>query len=283
MADPAKDAHNLAWKLALTLKGQADPQILDTYEAERRPIGRRNVDWGLFTFQNSAVINAVIGLVPGQPAVNRARFAQLFEDSAIGAARRAQTAKIIDSQSIEFSAHNMELGFAYGEGGFVVDDGTEPEAEDPLGQKYVPTTRPGSRLPHAWLEVGDRRLATHDVAGPEGGFALFTDEAGDDWVAAAEAFTSTSDVRISVAQLGPLAHHVKDSDDVWERVKGIKRGGALFVRPDNMVAWRSLRASKDHGRELTRALEALFGIRSARTNGVHQPSAKFSNGQPVEL
>jgi 2-polyprenyl-6-methoxyphenol hydroxylase-like FAD-dependent oxidoreductase len=34
------DAHNLAWKLALVLKGQASPRLLDTYESERKPVAR---------------------------------------------------------------------------------------------------------------------------------------------------------------------------------------------------------------------------------------------------
>jgi 2,4-dichlorophenol 6-monooxygenase len=264
-----KDSYNLAWKLSLVIKGKADARILNTYECERRAIGRRNVDWGLFTFQNSAVINAVIGLVPGQTTTNRARFAKLFEDSEIGAALRAQTAKIIDSQRIEFSAHNIELGFKYGTGGFVIDDGTEPEEYDPLGQTYVPSTRPGSRLPHAWIEVLDRKMGTHDVAGRDGGFALFTDDDGEDWISAATRFATITGIAISTAQFGPLSHHFKDCDDVWANVKGIKRGGALLVRPDNIVAWRSLHKSRTGGRELTQALEILFGRNVGGANGVN--------------
>jgi len=232
---------------------------LDTYECERRAVGRRNVGWGLFTFQNSSVNNAAIGLVPGQTSGNRARFAKLFEDSEMGAALRAQTVKIIDTQRIEFSAHNIELGFKYGTGGFVIDDGTEPDESDPLGQTYVPSTRPGSRLPHAWIEVLDKKMSTHDVAGSEGCFALFTDAEGDEWISAANRFANVTGIKISVAQFGPLLHHFKDCDDIWAQVKGVKRGGALFVRPDNMVAWRSLHRSRSEGDELIQALELLFG------------------------
>ncbi|KEF53432.1 uncharacterized protein A1O9_10407 [Exophiala aquamarina CBS 119918] len=264
-----EDSYNLAWKLSLVLKEKADARILDTYESERRAIGRRNVDWGLFTFQNSAVINAVIGLVPGQTASNRARFAKMFEDSEIAAALRAQTAKIIDSQRIEFSAHNIELGFKYGTGGFVVDDGTEPDESDPLGQNYVPSTRPGSRLPHAWIELLDKKMSTHDVAGSDGGFALFTDDVGEAWISVAHRFANFMGIKISIAQFGPLLHHVKDCDDVWAKVKGIKRGGALFVRPDNIVAWRSLHKSRSEGGELMQALELLFGRGIATMNGVN--------------
>lgn len=264
-----KDSYNLAWKLSLVIHGKADARILDSYEYERRAIGRINVDWGLFTFQNSAVINAVIGLVPGQTSTNRARFAKLFEDSEIGAALRAQTAKIIDSQRIEFAAHNIELGFKYGSGGFVIDDGTEPEEYDPLGQHYVPSTRPGSRLPHVWIEVLDKKMGTHDVAGNDGGFALFTDDDGEDWISAATRFANKTGVKISIAQFGPLSHQFKDCDDVWAKVKGIKRGGALLVRPDNIVAWRSLHKSRTEGMELTEVFEILFGENSGATSSIN--------------
>ena len=65
------DSLNLAWKLALVLKGTASADILDTYAAERRPIGKTNCDWGLFAFENSAVINAAVGLIPRQKEANK--------------------------------------------------------------------------------------------------------------------------------------------------------------------------------------------------------------------
>jgi 2,4-dichlorophenol 6-monooxygenase len=69
-----EDAFNLSWKLAMVFNHNADPKILDTYEQERRPVGQRNVDWGLFTFENSAVINSALGLIAGQKERNKARF-----------------------------------------------------------------------------------------------------------------------------------------------------------------------------------------------------------------
>src|SRR6266498_4738442 len=110
----------------------------------------------------------------------------------MGRSLRAQVAKMIDSQSIEFAAHDIELGFRY-ENGFLVDDGTETPESDPFGQVYTPTTRPGRRLPHAWIEMGDKIMSTHDFVGAGLAFALITDEAGGDWVAAAKRLASTFD------------------------------------------------------------------------------------------
>ncbi|GAD98466.1 hypothetical protein BC1G_04425 [Paecilomyces variotii No. 5] len=99
--------------------------------AERRAIGRVNRDWGLFTFRNSAVINTAMGLVPGQIEVNRERFQKLFEDTDTRRSFRAQVARIISSQNIEFCSHGIELGFRY-KSGFLINDRSPPAQRDPL-------------------------------------------------------------------------------------------------------------------------------------------------------
>ncbi len=251
-----EDGLNLSWKLALVLKGKASPGLLQTYEIERRPIGRRNCDWGLFTFKNSSVINAAIGLVPGRKEANKMSFQQLFEDSEIGRSRRAQVAKVIDTQCIEFSAHDIELGFKY-ENGFVVPDGTEAPDSDPFGQVYTPTTRPGHRLPHAWVERQDQDISTHDLVTTEVAFLLITDAHGEDWISAAEECQSKMGVTFRTAQIG-ASSDVKDTHEHWEKLKGMKAGGALLVRPDNFVAWRSSKASYGEGKELVEAVDYLL-------------------------
>jgi 2,4-dichlorophenol 6-monooxygenase len=263
-----EDSLNLAWKLALVLKQKAEPAILDTYESERRPIGRRNCDWGLFTFKNSNVINAAVGLVPGQEEANKLSFAQLFEDSEIGRSRRAQVGLIIDSQCIEFSAHDIELGFRYDDG-FHVPDGTDAPESDPYGQIYLPTTRPGHRLPHAWVEKYNVVISTHDLVGPEGAFLVITDSYGSDWVSIAEKCATACNIKITTAQIGPRSANptnVTDHDEQWEKVKCLERGGALLVRPDNFVAWRSRSASKTGGSELAIAINSLLDNKDAGMN-----------------
>ena len=244
----------------MVVQGKASPRILDTYETERRRIGQRNCDWGLFTFQNSSVINAALGLVPGRKDANQQRFEMLFEASARGETLRAQVRYMIESQKIEFSAHDLELGFNYEEG-CLVPDGSESPKPDPFGQEYIPCTRPGHRLPHAWLEKGDLILSTHDLVGGLVEWAVITDKDGEEWVSAAQIASATCGIKINTAQIGnpPL---LRDYDDRWEEVKGIGRGGAILVRPDNIVAWRSLRPSLHGGTELEHALKSLLGVGS---------------------
>ena len=269
-----EDSLNLAWKLALVLKKKIGPEILDTYEYERRPIGRRNCDWGLFTLKNSNVINAAIGLVPGQEEANKSSFTQLFEDSEIGRSRRAQVALIVDSQCIEFSAHDIELGFHYDEG-FHIPDGTDAPDSDPFGQVYVPTTRPGHRLPHAWVERNSLIISTHDLVGSDVAFLVITDLYGSHWVSTAQQCAAIYNIKITTAQFGPRDANfinVIDHDEQWEKVKGLKRGGVLLVRPDNFVAWRFRYASKKEGSELAIVISSLMHKRNAAMSNVSSSS-----------
>ncbi|KAK5046471.1 hypothetical protein LTR84_008274 [Exophiala bonariae] len=253
-----EDALNLSWKLAMVLNHDVDAKILDTYELERRPVGKRNCDWGLFTFENSAVINAAIGLVAGKKQDNKARFEAMYEDSLTGQSIQAQVKKMIESQCIEFGAHGIELGFTY-DNGLNISDGTESPEVDPLGQDYCATTRPGHRLPHAWLEskTDHQIISTHDLVGPKGSFLLLTDHIGLEWVTAAKRLSQKYKIPIKTAQMG---QHFWDMEDQWEKVSGIPKGGAILVRPDNFVAWRSKKPSRSRGQELEESFAALLGL-----------------------
>lgn len=251
-----EDALNIAWKLALVLNRKASDEILNTYESERRPVGRVNCDWGLFTFSNSSVINTAVGLVPGQKDANKLRFQTLFEDSDRGHSFRAQVARIIDTQAIEFCAHGIELGFRYSDG-LLVPDGSLPGKRDPLGLKYFPTTRPGHRLPHAWLELDGEILSTHDLIKGQAAFALITDNHGQVWIKAADLISKRLGIAIVSAQIGDNSPYM-DYDDRWSILKGVQPGGAILVRPDNMVAWRCIHKSGRDGEELHEAFASLL-------------------------
>ncbi|MDX2937668.1 FAD-dependent monooxygenase [Streptomyces ipomoeae] len=235
-----QDAHNLAWKLAAVLNSTADPALLDTYQAERQPIGARVVDWALFTMQNHFVIDAGMGLmpIPMPPPMHRAIFETFFADSPAGATRRARFEEAIATQRTEFQAHDLEIGIAYASGALVPDGSAEPPS-DPMGSIYHPTTRPGSRLPHAWLEKDGTRISTHDLTGTDGRFVLITGEDGGAWTQAAATVVEKLGIDITVAAVGP---EFRDVEGQWASVREIDQAGAVLVRPDNHIAWRSLSA-----------------------------------------
>jgi 2,4-dichlorophenol 6-monooxygenase len=266
-----EDARNIAWKLAFVLQGKADACLLNTYETERRPIGLRNCDWGLFTFSNMAVLQAAVGLQPGAKDYNHERFCRIFEDSAYGRTALNQIRRAIATQDIEFSAHDIELGFVYSNGASI-PDGSEPPPVDPAGKDYIPTTRPGHRLPHAWIESRKGEvISTQDLlALGSHDFFLITDEDGDAWVTAAKSISKSTKLSVGAAKVRAREHSkgndlYHDYQDQWSARREIGDGGAILVRPDNFVAWRSHGPSAD----AEKTLEAVFKelMKAERANG----------------
>lgn len=233
-------------------------------------MGKRNCDWGLFTFINTSVINATIGLVKGDKEGNRRKFEALFEDSEWGRTFLAQTKLITESQKIEFSAHDLELGFRY-DHGFHLPDGSSPPEIDPLGQNYIPVTRPGHRLPHAWLEdQAGTVLSTHDLVGKDGAFLVITDDSGDQWIKAAQEAAKAHSIKVYTASIGQNSQYV-DRDDNWAADRGFNPGGAILVRPDNFVSWRSINPTAENGAELKMAIQTLLSekcVTKTQVNGV---------------
>lgn len=252
-----EDANNLGWKLALVLKGQVGEDLLQTYDLERRYAGKRNCDWAFFTFTNSVIINAAIGFESGAEEVNKQRFIDLLEDGHVAAARRQLLKQCIEMQGIEFGAHDLELGFNYIEG-CLIPDGTDAPVSDPKGQFYTPTTCPGHRLPHTWVEHQGKMISTHDIIERDSAFLVITDDKSNDWVSAATRFGEKTGVKIQVAVIGDRpSFDYFDGDEQWKEVKRMDAGGAILVRLDNFVAWRAMGASKAGGAELEEALEYL--------------------------
>lgn len=252
-----QDAHNLAWKLAAVIKGEAHAALLDSYAPERQAIGRRNVDWAMFTAMNHGVLDAGMGFSPlHSDAMRSANFELFFSDTPMGATRRARAAEVFETQRTEFQAHDLEIGFCYAHGALVAD-GTPAPTPDPLGGHYQATTRPGHRLPHAWLTHDGQRLSSHDLAGRGGHFLLITGSDGAAWQAAAQAAAQSLGVRIVQAAIG-AGQAYGDVDGEWARVREISDQGALLVRPDNHVGWRSHGLAQDPQRELTAALRAIL-------------------------
>lgn len=224
-----QDAHNLAWKLAAVLKGWAGEALLDSYEAERRPVTAKNVDWALLTFQNYVVWDAALGLIPGAPPeVNQGAFHLLFSDGFIGDVRRQRLQEVLAIHRIEFQGLRMEVGFAY-EAGALAPDGSPPPQIHPFGDDCRPSARPGARLPHVALKGG----SSLDLVGLER-FTLFAETPE-----VAQAFAAAA-----AARGAPLRHIRLEGDEAaaFRKAAEISEDGALLVRPDGHVAWRSFGA-----------------------------------------
>ncbi|WP_407933037.1 RraA family protein [Herbiconiux daphne] len=125
--------------------------------------------------------------------------------------------------------------------------------EDPSPIDYRPSTLPGRHLPHVWLThsesgTAETPVSTLDLVSTTS-FTLFTDAAGaEGWRAAAAA--QAWPVRLIV---------VSDDDREWAEVRDVGAGGAILVRPDRKVAWRSATRPADPAEALTGALQAILG------------------------
>ncbi|MEX1169588.1 MAG: FAD-dependent monooxygenase [Chloroflexota bacterium] len=212
------DGYDLAWKLAWTIKGIADPALLDSYEAERGPIGRRNVE---------------LSMVPGGGGSEDG----LAEDLGM----------IVRSRAIA-----AESGA--GDGDRVVPA---------TAGAFRPDARPGARAPHAWLGIGSERISTLDLFGRE--LVLLTAGSGPEWRAtAAELVDHQPMAPIRVRVVG---RSIRDVDGSFASTYGLEPGGAVLVRPDGIVAWRSRTAPADRREALSTALATALGRGPADDRG----------------
>ncbi|MFN2425450.1 MAG: FAD-dependent monooxygenase [Candidatus Binatia bacterium] len=238
-----QDAHNLAWKLAAVVHGRAGAGLLDSYETERRPVAQTNSDQSVRNAMRMMEVDMVLGvstLAAVDPVVvmgdadDRVDFG-LDGDGDAAVTKRRELHEVIQSQAEHFDFGGLDLGFRY-ETGAVVGDGSDAPPFDV--RVYTPVARPGSRLPHAWVEKLGHRVSTHDVARP-GRFTLITDPLGAAWIDAVRALVLESGLDIDLAVIGGgAAGEWSDACGTWAAVSGLDAGGALLVRPDGHVAWR---------------------------------------------
>ena len=242
------DAHNLIWKLAAVIQGLAPEDLLDTYGAERRPVATLNADKSLENALRLMDVFVACGAA-GTPEESRAGF-----DAALATVEgRSAVRAAAEAQDEHFDQLGLQLGFAYPAGsGPVVDDGSPAVVVSNPVREYLPSTRPGGRLPHAWLTRRGRRTSTLDLVAP-GRWLLVTSSA--EWAAAGE-WAAGGPLPLDVVLVG---RDVLDDTGAWAEVSGTGGAGAVLVRPDQHVAWRSPGPSDDPEGILVDALAQLAG------------------------
>ncbi|SFS65562.1 FAD-dependent monooxygenase [Saccharopolyspora flava] len=253
-----QDAHNLAWKLAAVVHGEADPELLDSYEVERRKVTGRTVGQAVNNIVNHLQAIETVGMGPGSvPEENWTSLHRLWSGRPEDASFRALVRRAIASQSMEFNALNLESGYTY-ESDAVIPDGTpEPSNPDPI-RHYQPGTRPGQPLPHAQLEDADgRRFPIMDLVRP-GRFLLIAGE-DDRWTGAARELVERSELPLDAVSIGHLDGDYQDPRSAWVGHRGVTERGAVLVRPDRFVAWRSRDAAEDPVAELTAVFTRILG------------------------
>jgi 2,4-dichlorophenol 6-monooxygenase len=265
-----QDSHNLAWKLAAVLRGSAGPALLDTYQAERRPVAQRVVERALYSLFNQIAMTAGTGVTPaGSPEWNRSAFQALFADTPDGRARRALLAEYFNTNRITTEHLGIEIGYDYAGSPGVLSDGTSAPEPDPLGLTYVQVARPGHRMPHAWLDRHERRFSpaippnridTHSLLHP-GAFLCLAGADGQAWVDAANEIAAKHGVPIVALSVG---RELQDVDGAWTRLRGHGEQGVVLVRPDGFVAARMPTHADDPAAWLDSALRVALGTTECR-------------------
>ncbi|MBW0000404.1 MAG: FAD-dependent monooxygenase [Verrucomicrobia bacterium] len=259
-----QDAYNLCWKLAAVLKGHAGEALLDTYETERRPVDARNVQRALENSMLHMEMGLKFGLKPGAPAeVNWTQFRRIWSGKPEDAEHRREALRAIRRMSGETDELNVEYGYRYCSAAVIPDGSPEPEPIDDI-RLYEPSTRPGSPLPHAWLDdESGNRLALKDVVRP-GRFLLIAGEDGQDWCAAAAALAVADDLPIDAVRIGHIDGDLFDPRLAWAQFRGISTKGAVLVRPDRVIGWRSAGSAANPAATLAEVLRTILG-RTVRT------------------
>jgi 2,4-dichlorophenol 6-monooxygenase len=249
-----QDAHNLCWKIAAVLKGEAAPALLDTYETDRKSVAQDRVDFATFSFYNHLSVGGAFGMLPGAPEDhNRRQLDRLFADTFDGEVRRAQLEEMLHTLRREFQHADIDLGYDYAQSAGFIADGTPAPPHDPVGTQYVQVARPGHRAPHAWFNVGGERLATHHLI-PSGRWVLLAGADGAAWVDAAKAHGAEFGIDLAAYRVAPDGDAV-DVDGAWAELRGHDEGGAVLIRPDGHVVFRALTAPGDASGDLRRALD----------------------------
>jgi 2,4-dichlorophenol 6-monooxygenase len=251
-----QDSYNLAWKLALVLRGQAGEGLLDSYNAERQPVGRQVVDRANQSVGEMAAWFGPIGLRPGQSAEEgNAVLDEIFGPE--GEEQRQELLKGLEAMNAQFNAHGVELGQRY-TAGAVADDGTSfPSYDRDPDLHYHPSTHPGCALPHAWLGRDAHDVSTLDLAAYDR-FTLLTGAGGiAAWADAAAAVRAELGVDIRVACVA-LGSEYNDVLGAWTRAREVADDGCVLVRPDRFVAWRSHAKGSDPTAALRGAMQRIL-------------------------
>ena len=254
-----QDAFNLAWKLALVLKGQAGERLLDSYDEERAPIAKQIVTRANQSIAEFGPIFEALGMGEGvDPVQMQKNLNARTEGTEAGEHQREAIRKAIAFKKYEFDAHGIEMNQRYRSGAVVTDGQIEPAFTLDADLHYQPTTWPGARLPHAWVYRRDTgaEVSTLDLCG-HGRFTLLTGLGGEAWLEAATEVSQELGLEIVTHLIGPRQTYIDHSGD-WARASEIRDSGCLLVRPDHHVCWRSETASPTAKAALLRVMRSIL-------------------------
>jgi putative polyketide hydroxylase len=246
------DANNACWRIAMAVKGFAADRFLQDYDTERRAHSEQIIE--------ASVSNMRGAIASGPPPGSRAGPPPALEPSD-RPPHRPQGAGPRDRQQggppggppVQRSQMGLYLGFMY-RSGSVIEDGTVPPALNDPKNEYVPHATPGARAPHIWIDPRYQHSVL-DLFGS--GFVLLA-ASRNVWSSAAEriGFETTFPLRAFDLQKECRTPEIWAE---WKTLYGVGYDGAVLVRPDGMVAWRSQGGVDNAHAAMLNVLEQIMG------------------------
>jgi len=218
-----EDAVNIGWKLAAVLGGQAGPELLRSYDAERRPVAQRNTRFAVEMADS-------IGLFVPSRAID--------DDGPAGQADRLRAGVYLRQHAArEFEIPGITFGARHDNSPIVAGDAT-PAPPD-LPNVYVPSGKPGGRAPHVWMRDGQSQF----------------DCLGRDWTLLR--FDPSADCAPLLAEAGVrgLEMTVLDLSD-HDEAHSLYDAPLVLIRPDLIIAWRGRAASATEARRIVATITA---------------------------
>jgi 2-polyprenyl-6-methoxyphenol hydroxylase-like FAD-dependent oxidoreductase len=197
------DAVDLGWKIAAVLQGWGGAGLLDSYEAERKPVHNRVMD--------EAVANHAL--------LSNQLWREGLDDDSAETLRRETGARIHEAKLREFDTLGVVLGYRYDGSPIIVADGSAPPSPD--SRRYVPSACPGGLAPHAWLADG---TSLYDHFGR--GYTLLSNGGSADHERAA--MHAAAELRLPLTTLPAPSGEGAD----------LYAARFALIRPDQHVAWR---------------------------------------------
>ena len=220
-----QDANNLAWKLALVLRGVSGESLLDTYEQERKPKALQTVKSATY---NSLHFRAIVqSALVGEP--------EIYTRGEITPACKQFLAERMKPHGENAVLHTgYQLGTVY-RSEAVIPDGED--APDPALKDYVESTVPGTRAPHIWLtDRAGQSISLIDLFG--GTFTLVIAEDAVAWSKAADALNGMLGSIIAPVDLSETGAYRPEEPKFSRLYRGARGFAAVLVRPDGFVACR---------------------------------------------
>lgn len=253
-----QDSFNLAWKLAMVLKEQAGPALLDTYSEERAPVAKQIVTRANQSIGEFGPIFEALGMTGGDDTVKiKANMDARIENTTAAAKQRVALQEAIAFKKYEFDAHGVEMNQRYSSSAICTNGQIEPAFKLDKELHYQPTTWPGARIPHVWVFDGQgHQHSTLDLCG-HGHLTGFTGIGGEGWIEAARELCKEMNIELDIHIIGPRQKYSDHTGD-WARARETGDTGLIIARPDHHVCWRVDQLVDDPLNALRKALSSIL-------------------------